>query len=215
VECEGSGRDPIYPVVLKGVEGRVKLFQEFGIQNSPVGIDANRSVLPRQPHKCFYIGDGHIGMELTARTYQQYAQAGFDSDTLCMVLTSGQIRFDPETGERLPTYVIADSDGSGGSTALGSELPFYAPSCFSRGRTRVERQRLSATTHPLGCTVNFHPWSGRRLSPQEVAFFTRTAALQAGGDAGEIMEDSNNLARDASRILSPGRLQAIRARAPR
>jgi hypothetical protein len=83
----------------------------------------------------------------------------------------------------------------------------------ARGKTAVERQNFSAIMNPVGCTFNFHPWSGRRLSPEETKFFTKEASLVAAGDAGEVLEDSNDLAADASRRATSAKIEAIKNQA--
>ena len=202
-----------YPIVFKDIEGVIELYNQFGIAANPELYDQDRKRLPKLPHQCWSVGAGHMGMELTAEAFAPYKKAGFDLKNLCMVLTSGQIRFDPETGKRLPTYVISykfpDADGAD----LSDELPFFAPSCFARGKTKVEPKKNSALMNPLGCQVNFHPWSGRRLNAEEVAFFTREARLWAAGDAGEALEDSRW--RNSANLSTPTKLNAVKDLLPR
>jgi len=209
----------IHPENIRNIQSCSKVYrEEFGIQNDPATANKPRTKLPRLPNTCFYVGDGHIGMELTDQTLTSYTKLGFNINNLCMVLTSGQIRFNPETGERLPTYVIADDikdmKGPGKpGTALSDEYLFIAPECFSKGNTVVQPDQFSAEMKPVGCKVNYHPWSGRKLGPEEVEFFTREARLGAAGDAGDVLEDSHNIAKDQSRAASAAKLQAIKLQA--
>lgn len=196
-----------FPVVLKELPGRAQLYKQFGIIDDPVATNPERDQLPATKNKCFYIGDGFMGMELTDSTFASYKAKSFSLDNICMVLRSGQVRFHPETGVRLPTYVIVD--GQGRDASISDELLFQAPSCFARGK--LEKSQFGATLKPLGCTVNYHPWSGRKLAPNEVAFFTSQASLQAAGDAGDVKEDSNNLANDPNKQATTARIQAIKS----
>ena len=206
VDCLGSNKGIAeYPVVLTDVEGRTLLAKEFGILFDPKTADPNRSTLNILPNKCFYIGDGHVGMELTNGFYEDYRKKGFTLDTLCLTLTSGQIRFNPETGDRLPTYVFVDN-----GNFISNELPLEVPSCFSKGKTSVNPKGFGATMKPIGCDVKYHPWSGRKLSKEEEQFFTVHASLRASGDAGSANEDSQQLAADPNRRLSSARIEAIK-----
>lgn len=195
-----------FPVVLKGLSGRVQLYKQFGIVDDPVATNPERDQLPSMKSKCFYIGDGFMGMELTDNAFAAYKEKGFSLDNICMVLRSGQVRFHPETGVRLPTYVIVD--GQGRDASISDELLFQAPSCFARGT--LKKSQFGAELKPLGCTVNYHPWSGRKLAPNEVAFFTSQASLHAAGDAGDVKEDSDNLANDPNKQATTARIQAIK-----
>jgi hypothetical protein len=215
VDCKGAAGTGAYPVVFSGVEGRAQLAREFGILFDPAAVDKDRKVLTKLPHKCFYIGDGHVGMEISKDAFEPYAKQGFSLATLCLALTSGQIRFDPETGARLPTYVFADKPNPSGPAFISDEYPFFVPKCFGKGKTDVQPSRFSATMKPIGCTVNYHPWSGRKLNDDEVKFFTLHASLRAAGDAGTANEDSDNLAGDASRRLSAAKIEAIKQQAPK
>jgi hypothetical protein len=46
-----------------------------------------------------------------------------------------------------------------------------------------------AVLKPIGCAVNYDPWSGRRLSPEEVALFTRELSIYVGANKGGDLED--------------------------
>ena len=223
IDCDGSGRSGEYPVVFQDDAGTQDLFREFGILNKFACYYTNWDVLrdksfnetcrgvPKQAHNCFSAGAGHLGIDLIDEAYAKYRRKNFNFDALCMALTSGQLRFDPSTGERLPTYVmiqhIKQDDGKV-STFISDELPFYVPSCFAKGR--ITKENLGATLRPLGCTVGYHPWSGRKLSPGERRFFTREASLRVAGDAGDSTEDSQNLAQDSNRAATAAKIEAIK-----
>lgn len=66
----------------------------------------------------------------------KFAKRGFSLNSLCLALASG-IKFDPETGKRLPTFILADRDrvkDKLDAWALTSEIPLDLPDCFRFGR---------------------------------------------------------------------------------
>jgi hypothetical protein len=208
LDC-GSLRPSLdYPVVFKGRSDQMLLLKELGILPDP-GEDAIRDKrLPRLPRRCFSVGAGQIGMEFTERTFAAYERQGFSLDNLCLAFTSGEIKFDPETGNRLPTYVLGDRG------ELLQEIPFYVPTCFARGKAIITKLQHFATMKPLGCEVKYHPWSGRALNPGEVAFFTREASLSVAGDAGGSNDDSLKLGSLQSRRGTAAKIQAVKIKIP-
>jgi hypothetical protein len=207
VDCQSAARKSEYPIVLNNDndEGSLKLFRDFGILpccSTPKTFNLNA------PYKSPDIGAGHYSMKFSDEAIKRYRQQGFNVRSLWLALTSGEIRFDPETGERLPTYVFIEHAGDG-KVVISDEYPFFVPGCFSRGKTKVEH--LGATMKPIGCVVKYHPWSGRKLSPAESRFFTREASLRAAGDAGGVNFDSDNLGDDQSRRATEAKIEAIKA----
>jgi hypothetical protein len=204
IDCGKPQPGADLPIVFRNLAGRVQLYNEFGIKADPLPNER----LPTA-HKCFYIGDGFMNMEISDATFAYYKKKGFSLDNLCMVLRTGHVRFNPETGARVATYIIAD--GSGPKPRISDELLLKAPSCFARGKLRIAQ--LSAVLNPIGCKVNYHPWSGRKLDPNEVAYFTSNATLNASGDAGDVAEDSSNLAGDPNKQATAARIRALKNRA--
>jgi hypothetical protein len=103
---------------------------------------------------CYYFHQGGaFNISISAELLAHYVQRGFSRRSLCMALISG-IRFDPETGHRLATYVVvyllASNDQPEGDIA--QELPLAIPSCFARALPYSD------------CTWNFDPLTGKRLS---------------------------------------------------
>jgi hypothetical protein len=106
---------------------------------------------------CYHFGEGGaVNISISAELLAFYVQQGFSRRSLCMALISG-IRFDPETGRRLATYVVIydlkelrnhpDDVGN-----LSPELPLAIPSCFARALPYSD------------CTWNFDAVTGKRLS---------------------------------------------------
>ena len=55
---------------------------------------------------CYHFGEGGaVNISISAELLAYYVQQGFSRRSLCMALISA-IRFDPETGRRLATYVV-------------------------------------------------------------------------------------------------------------
>jgi hypothetical protein len=103
---------------------------------------------------CYYFPQGGPPtISISAELLAYYAQQGFSRRSLCMALISG-IRFDPETGRRLATYVVvyllASKEQPEGDIA--QELPLAIPSCFARALPYSD------------CAWNFDPLTGKRLS---------------------------------------------------
>jgi hypothetical protein len=109
---------------------------------------------------CYYFGEGgppsiSISRELLAF----YRERGFSRRSLCMALTSG-IRFDPETGRRLTTYIVVydlkalrtHPDDLGN---VSPELPLAVPSCFARALPYSD------------CAWNYNPYTGKKLRAAE------------------------------------------------
>lgn len=87
----------------------------------------------------------------------KFAKSGFSLNSLCLALAGG-IKFDPETGERLPTFIIADrervKDTSDGRASTG-EIALDVPNCFRFGRPYTD------------CKFSFDPLNGEKLSGAE------------------------------------------------
>ena len=128
----------------------------------PPGTEAQAGLLHEGPKKtfetgCYHFGEGGaVNISISAELLAFYVQQGFSRRSLCMALISA-IRFDPETGRRLATYVVIydlkdlrkhpDEVGY-----LSPELPLAIPSCFARALPYSD------------CTWNFDAFTGKRLS---------------------------------------------------
>jgi hypothetical protein len=113
---------------------------------------------------CYYFHQGGaFNISISGELLAYYVQQDFSRRSLCMALISG-IRFHPETGHRLATYVVvymlAGGDQPEGDIA--QELPLAIPSCFARALPYSD------------CTFNFDPLTGKRLS---AAFTQRLKAF--------------------------------------
>ena len=80
-------------------------------------------------HRCYYIGDGGPDIEFDDYFLEHYKRQGFSRRSLCMALMSG-IRYNPETGRRLATYIRKFSNKD---ADIYPELPIAVPECFRNG----------------------------------------------------------------------------------
>jgi hypothetical protein len=102
---------------------------------------------------CYYYGEGGLSLSVSDAMLARYKSKGFTLNSLCMGLLS-EARFDPETGKRLPTYLLVDRVALNASLngrnpkkmtpkqlaaccsdpgTTTEELPFAVPACFKNG----------------------------------------------------------------------------------
>jgi hypothetical protein len=98
---------------------------------------------------------------------------------LCLMLASGEVRYDPETGKRLATYLFSGWP----EYFTPEEFLLEVPSCFKEGEI-VGMGTYWHRFKAVGCTFNFHPWTGRRLGAAENRAFKTAFLVSAGGEAG-------------------------------
>lgn len=87
-----------YPIIVKD---RAEL-RAFGI-----AYETWEDNKPTLQHGCYNYGDGSYFLSVSEALLSVYKARGFSRESLCMGLVS-EARFDPETGKRLPTYVLFD-----------------------------------------------------------------------------------------------------------
>jgi hypothetical protein len=185
IECD-LPQSNYYPLIVEAKDAKSALAQ--------LGLASKE-------HTCPFVGDGALSVGFSEDYYSAYKNVGMPISNLCLVLQSGQIRFNPETGQRLPTYVLK---GSG----RADEYALAAPTCASKGT--VTYGQNYGELNPIGCAVNFHPWSGRKLLSNEASVFTRLLSLAIDGSAGEVMQDNTSLVSEPSRRATSARLQDLR-----
>ena len=210
LDCHSAGSSPEYPIVFREAKA---LRDAFGLQYIDLVDDPGAAVA--NPLVCNFKVLAHTSeIHMTPAFFERYKKAKIPLRQLCMVLLSGQVRFNPETGERLPTFVVLSEqvDEKGEKSFLASdELPLMVPECFGKGKMS-RPQSFVSQMEPVGCTVNYHPWSGRKLSTTERDVFTRRLILMTSSESGEMQEDSLNLARDDRRRPNDSKIEAIKAR---
>jgi hypothetical protein len=105
---EVSDPEIAYPIVFNSTAE----LEELGLSLDwpPSEIDTELKA-PRFPNGCYlYRGQDrdHV-VSVSDDFLAVYRAIGFSRESLCMALVS-EARFDPETGERLPTFVLRDDD---------------------------------------------------------------------------------------------------------
>jgi hypothetical protein len=125
-----------------------------------LGVALDWGPNPDKPFKnqCYYYGDGGYSVSVSDAYLARYLARGFSLNSLCMALVSLAL-FDPESGKRLPSYIIANFKNideqrqEGGD--LTDELPLEVPDCFKRGLPYTD------------CTMNFDMHNGSRISAEQ------------------------------------------------
>ena len=100
IDCNYSRTRSEYPIIFTEADSMKTL--GFYFPDFNVFPFSNRTALD---NKCFYYGDGGPSLSLSEEFVSGYRSRGFDFDKLCLVMRSGIVRFDPETGARLPTFL--------------------------------------------------------------------------------------------------------------
>jgi hypothetical protein len=136
-----------YPMVFTSV----KELNRVGIA---LDLNADKQIHFRA--RCYYYGDGGWDISVSDEFLNYYKSRGFSRRSLCLALVSG-IRFNPETGERLASYILindleAVQTGAVEAGSLSDELPISVPDCFRNGVPYSD------------CAWKYDPLSGRRLS---------------------------------------------------
>jgi len=134
--------------------------KQYGIGFRGIGTD---DVKIHFPTRCYHYGDGGWDISISDALLNEYKSQGFSRRSACMALVSG-IRFNPENGKRLTTYIIIDrtlfeNGQPTDSGSLSGELPLSLPSCFKDALPYSD------------CAWSFDPMSGKKLSAQQTAKF--------------------------------------------
>jgi uncharacterized protein YraI len=150
-----------YPVVFT----RAADLRTLGVAVRSYGTDAKSTT--RHQFGCYYYGDGGYDISISSEYLARFSSRGFSRRSLCMALVS-EARFDPETGRRLPTYLIvhpsnlARNAGRPAPGDLTNELPLDVPDCFKSGLPYTD------------CQMNYDLKTGRRLTAEQSNAFKET-----------------------------------------
>jgi hypothetical protein len=88
-----------YPIVFD----QTKRLEELGIHAS---FNTGKN-FKHTANQCYAYGEGGLSLSVSDALLARYKAKGFTLNSLCMGLVS-EARFDPETGRRLPTYLLVD-----------------------------------------------------------------------------------------------------------
>jgi hypothetical protein len=153
-----SGAEIQFPVVFTSGDE----LAQFGL--SIIGYPAFHRPLV---HRCYFYGAGGALLTVSQERLARYRQNGFTLNSLCLGLVS-ETKFDPETGKRLPTYIVIDPtkvvetkkiahgkesiERNIEEVFVSNEFPLELPSCFRRGLPYSD------------CVFNFDRFTGKPLS---------------------------------------------------
>lgn len=148
-----------FPVILNS---QSKL-RQLGIA---VGFGTN---VPPLKNKCYYYGDGGYLISTSDKFYDRFKQRGFSIEAMCLGLIS-ETHYDPESGRRLPTYILVDRARmkSGEPGAVSDELPLDLPDCFKNANPYSD------------CRFRFGRVTGKTLTAAETDAYKRLGAAIHG-----------------------------------
>jgi hypothetical protein len=148
-----------YPLVFDSVNE----LKRYGLALTGIGSSKESDHFR---NRCYFYGDGGWYISISDALLNIYKAQGFSRRSACLALVSG-IRFNPETGKRLATYVLVDREmlkrplfGEEDNFDTGTasdELPLSLPKCFSRGLPYSD------------CAWNYDPMSGKKLAANATA----------------------------------------------
>lgn len=139
-----------FPIVFGDSRDLAKL----GVQmRSHVGGDD----VPQFANKCHYYGDGGPLITLSDDFAAPYLAQGFSVPSMCMAIYAG-VRFDPTTGRRLATFMVADLNAieqyGFDPFVMTDEMGLELPACFANGRPLTD------------CDFQYDPKTGAALNDQ-------------------------------------------------
>lgn len=139
-----QGQDP-YPILLTSP----RQLHDIGLAVE-VHHEERETYAPAFPNRCYNYGRGHTVflMSFSDSFFERWRKQGFTKESLCLALVS-LARFDPETGKRLPTFVIRDDEG----LADVLKLPELAGRKLSRAELDEIRERFGLVTDELPLAV--------------------------------------------------------------
>jgi hypothetical protein len=136
-----------------------------------VGISAmsySEGNYPDLPHGCYYYGDGGYTISLSSSFLERFISRGFSRQSACLGLVS-QSKYDPETGRRLPTYIIINPVHLKGGKPTPQfetefdvsphEHPLDLPNCFRNGNPYTD------------CQFRFGRMTGKKLTAEETNIY--------------------------------------------
>jgi hypothetical protein len=129
------------------------------------------------PVKCgaSFGGDGMYDFSFSHQFVDKFKKRGFTTLSLCMGMGS-EIRYNPETGARLPAFILADIPAIRRNAVeagtLTEQVPYDLPDCF-RNALPLE-----------DCKLNFDMKTGRRLTAQQ------SSKLKQGGPIANSIQSS-------------------------
>jgi hypothetical protein len=142
------------------------------------------------PNKCYYYGDGGISLSVSDDLLARYKAKGFTLHSLCLGLVS-EARFNPETGKRLPTYVLVDRKAL--KSALNGRDPKrlterqLAECCSEPGTTSEEQPLVLPACFKNGTPYRDCDWRYGVKTGVKVRDVTRENFRKLGAEIERIM----------------------------
>jgi hypothetical protein len=156
---------------LKAQEFPVVFDSPAKLRQLGIAMNFGKQVPPLK-NKCYYYGDGGYLISTSDEFYSRFKKRGFSIEAMCLGLISNT-HYDPETGRRLPTYILVDraalkeSMRRGGDADAGTvtdELPLDLPECFKNA-------------NPYGdCRFQYGRVTGKALTAAETDSYKRLGA---------------------------------------
>jgi hypothetical protein len=210
--CNERDKTGRYPILIESASKGSADLRMFGIDHSNYF-----------PNQCFYYGDGGYTLSISNDFKARYDRMGMPFENLCFVLRTGLMRYDPESGKRLPTYMVGKIDlvarlfrkpeaqddqphsdeETLNSGDVSEELPLEVPKCFA-GAKHTDRSALDVSS----CSFRYHPWSGKLLNPDEAKVFASAGFYIEGGAGPGTSPDAAKLTLDSRRRLSSAQIEA-------
>jgi hypothetical protein len=174
VDCNAERVRSTFPIYIRNIDQLVDIGVAWWDAQQTERYASQKS----QFTLCPYQGEGHT-LAVSNDIKAAHEAKGFSFAKVCLMLATGSVRYDPETGERLPTYLFAGWPDYG----FPEEYLLKIPSCFKSGRIDGMGTYWHKF-HPSGCKLNYHPWTGRRLDASETQAYSVALLVDAGGEAG-------------------------------
>jgi hypothetical protein len=174
IDCYGERERTRYPIYFRDLTQMIELgIAWWDAQQLPL-FNSRRASFTT----CPFQGEGDT-IAISKDIVAAHERRGFSLPKLCLMLAAGTVRYDPVTGERLPTYLFSGWPDYG----LPKEFLLKVPDCFKAGAISGMGTYLPSFK-PTGCQLNYHPWTGRRLSADEKPAYAIALTIKAGGEAG-------------------------------
>ncbi len=129
-------------------------------------------------NKCYAYGDGGYDMSMSDEFLARFTARGFTLQATCLGLVS-ETRYDPETGKRLPTYIVVDKQAIAENLAANpkaveentvdagvttGEMPLDLPDCFKNANPYSD------------CTFRYGRMSGKTLTAKQTKTYEQLGA---------------------------------------
>lgn len=170
---------------LESRTGRVEKVHTRDLAANGIGWFVNLGVA------CPYQGEGHT-LSFAPDFVSQYTKQGFSLTAMCLGLASEGVNYDPEDGTPIAQYEPVGEDG------ISGRYPFFLPRCFRSVRILAGQNTAWVRWKPDGCTLTYHPVTGKRLRN------SGDVVVTTGAEAGDASPEP-----DADTSVTNARLRAL------